>query len=491
MDVDQFRTVSILMKEIAYKRIETFKELVASDPYRLHFHIMPPVGLLNDPNGFVFYKGQYHIFYQWNPMETAHGAKFWGHYISDDLVHWQMAPVALAPDQWYDKNGCYSGSAVVHDDTLYLFYTGNVINEDGKRESYQCLAISNDGIHFEKKGPIIHVPEGYTAHFRDPKVFYKNNQWYMVIGAQTEDLKGEAVLFTSRNLFDWDFQGPLTGNGHNGLDDFGYMWECPDLFELNDKDILIVCPQGLETDGFKFNNIYQSGYFAGTIDYDKFTFEHGEFDELDRGFDFYAPQTTQDDKGRRILFGWMGNAGEETIQPTVKHEWIHALTIPRELKWENNKLLQIPVEELKSLRKEKVEHSNVVIDCEHIELSDINGHVFEMEVIVKEMCATVFSIQLGDSCKMTFNRKTNVFTFERESIKDHNKEQRHWVVETLKNIRIFKDTSSVEIFINDGEEVFTSRVFPKADDTAISFTTRDGRVQIDVKKWDLKRVFSY
>lgn len=119
------------MKEIAYKRIEEFKGLVSSDQYRLYYHIMPPVGLLNDPNGFVYYKGQYHVFYQWNPLKTAHGVKFWGHYISDDLVHWKTAPIALAPDQWYDKNGCYSGSAVVHNDKLYLFYTGNVKDQAG------------------------------------------------------------------------------------------------------------------------------------------------------------------------------------------------------------------------------------------------------------------------------------------------------------------------------------------------------------------------
>lgn len=140
------------LKQRAYNRIHDLKAIVARDSYRLHYHIMPPVGLLNDPNGFVFYKGQYHMFYQWNPFQTEHGSKFWGHVISDDLVHWQDAGIALAPDQNYDKNGCYSGSAIVFQEKLYVFYTGNVKNERGNRETYQCLAISEDGIHFEKRG---------------------------------------------------------------------------------------------------------------------------------------------------------------------------------------------------------------------------------------------------------------------------------------------------------------------------------------------------
>lgn len=161
------------LKQRAYKNIDDRKKTVARDPYRLHFHIMPLVGLLNDPNGFVFYKGQYHMFYQWNPFQTEHGAKFWGHAVSDDLVHWEEAPIALAPDQWYDKNGCYSGSAVVFQEKLYVFYTGNVKNEHGKRESYQCLAVSEDGIHFEKKGQLFMCPRAIPCISVIPKCLRK------------------------------------------------------------------------------------------------------------------------------------------------------------------------------------------------------------------------------------------------------------------------------------------------------------------------------
>lgn len=159
--------------EKANQEVERNREMVESDPYRLRFHLMPPVGLLNDPNGFIQFKGVYHLFYQWNPFETAHGAKFWGHYTSKDFINWEHQPIALAPSEWYEKNGCYSGSAIENDGKMVLFYTGNVKDENGDRETYQCMAVSQDGITFEKKGPVIYLPEGYTAHFRDPKVWKK------------------------------------------------------------------------------------------------------------------------------------------------------------------------------------------------------------------------------------------------------------------------------------------------------------------------------
>lgn len=487
------RQLSNKLKQHANAKINEFKQTVASDPFRLHYHLMPPVGLLNDPNGFVFYKDQYHIFYQWNPFATEHGAKFWGHYISDDLVNWQEAPIALAPDEWYDKDGCYSGSAVVVEDKLYVYYTGNVRDEEGNRETYQCLAISEDGIHFEKKGPVIHLPKGYTAHFRDPKVFEKDGQWYMVLGAQTEDEKGEAVLYTSMDLLNWNFQGTLAGSGHNGLGDFGYMWECPDLIELGEKDILLVCPQGLEPQGFEFQNIFQSGYFAGKVNYNKMEFNHEKFEELDRGFDFYAPQTTENKAGRRILFGWMGNAEEgDARQPTIQHEWIHALTLPRELEWKNGKLYQRPVEELRLLRRDEIHHSNVVISTENEKFSGVNGNIFELELEIKDCDATDFLMEFSGNNRISYDSTSKIFTFIRKSFAGESSlESRHCTLRELKNIRMFKDTSSVEIFINDGEEVFTSRVFDQPDVDGIRFTVKGGNVTLDVKKWKLQRVTEY
>ncbi|AIF44849.1 sucrose-6-phosphate hydrolase [Virgibacillus sp. SK37] len=475
--------------EKAYQRIIDKQEMVQSDPYRLHFHIMPPVGLLNDPNGFVFYQGKYHIFYQWNPFATTHGQKYWGHRISSDLVHWEEAPIALAPDEWFDKDGCYSGSAIVHDEKLYIFYTGNVKDKEGNRESYQCLAVSDDGLHFDKKGPVIEVPKGYTAHFRDPKVFFKDDKWLMVIGAQNLQEQGEVVLYSSSDLENWFYRGPLTGSHRNKLGEFGYMWECPDLFHLENKDILIVSPQGLEAKGYKFNNIYQSGYFTGQVDYENPSYQHGSFEELDRGFDFYAPQTTMDETGRRLLFAWMGNAEiGETQQPTAKYGWIHALTLPRTLKWKEGKLLQMPVKELELLRKNQVAYDNITIMNQQKQLNGVAGNVFELQITVTDWNAEIFSLTVGEST-LCFDKTSSTFSVERKCFNKQGTESRHCRLDKLENIQLFKDTSSLEVFINNGEEVFTSRIFDDINEQAVSFQA-NGQVTFDVQKWDLKKIFN-
>ena len=149
------------------------------------FHIEAEKGLVNDPNGLIFWKGEYHVFFQLNPKSCEHIFKNWGHIKTRDLVNWEKLPIALSPTDWFDKDGCYSGSAIEKDGKLYLMYTGNVKN-NGTRESYQCLAVSEDGINFKKLGPVIHnddIPKGYTRHFRDPKLFKKNGKFYMVIWA--------------------------------------------------------------------------------------------------------------------------------------------------------------------------------------------------------------------------------------------------------------------------------------------------------------------
>ncbi|PLR84876.1 glycoside hydrolase family 32 protein [Bacillus sp. V33-4] len=470
------------LMEKVYKEIETFKNTVNSDPHRLTYHLMPPVGLLNDPNGLIQYKGVYHVFYQWNPFDVGHGAKFWGHYTSEDLVHWREEPIALAPSEWYEKNGCYSGSAIKHGNKLILFYTGNVKDEHDQRQTYQCMAVSRDGIHFDKKGLVIELPQGYTAHFRDPKVWKKDDMWYMILGAQTLSEQGAAVLFSSNDLNEWKHLGIIAGSGMNGLSEFGYMWECPDLFELDGKDVLLVSPQGLEPEGNLFNNLFQSGYFIGSLDYAAPAFQHGTFTELDRGFDFYAPQTMLDAKGRRIMYGWMGMTDEnEPFQPTVDHQWIHALTLPRELKLKNDKLIQQPVEELQLLRNQPVTHLDAEIHGD-VAFDEIGGRSVELILNFKKFEAETFKIKLRNNSTLVYHTGSKQLILERKNFKDGTIEQRACHLDTLCKLQIFLDTSSIEIFVNDGEEVFTARYFPDVEDESISFFS-NGKVVCDLEKW--------
>jgi beta-fructofuranosidase len=469
----------------ANQEVERNREMVENDPYRLRFHLMPPVGLLNDPNGFIQFKGVYHLFYQWNPFETSHGAKFWGHFTSKDLINWEHQPIALAPSEWYEKNGCYSGSAIEHEGKMVLFYTGNVKDENGDRETYQCMAVSKDGITFDKKGPVIHLPEGYTAHFRDPKVWNKDNTWYMVLGAQDVDEQGKVVLYSSTDLKKWELLGPITGSFMNQLGPFGYMWECPDLFELDGKDVLLVSPQGLEPEGDLYQNIFQAGYFVGELDYKKASYQHGSFTELDRGFDFYAPQTTVDEKGRRLLFAWMGITDDhEKYQPTIEKGWIHAMTLPRVLTRKGEKVIQQPVEELQQLRRNEVSYNEVQLTTSNVTLEEIKGEAVELHLDEMNCEGETFEINFRGGARFVYSPKVGKMSLHRENFKDGSLESRHSMIDALKKLHVFIDTSSIEIFVNDGEEVFTARYYPDAADKSLTFSA-DGLVQFDLKKWDL------
>lgn len=215
-----------------------------ADSHYPQWHLAPVNGLLNDPNGFCQVAGRYHLFYQWNPLACDHTYKCWGHWSSADLLHWRHEPIALMPDEEYDRNGCYSGSAVEFEGALTLCYTGNVKFPDGGRTAWQCLATENADGTFRKLGPVLPLPEGYTGHVRDPKVWRQDGRWYMVLGAQDVQQRGKVLLFTASDLREWRLVGEIAGHDVNGLANAGYMWECPDLFPLADTHLLICRPAG-------------------------------------------------------------------------------------------------------------------------------------------------------------------------------------------------------------------------------------------------------
>lgn len=471
-------------------------KLIEKDYHRLKYHIMPPAGLLNDPNGFIHINDKYHLFYQLHPFDAKHGLKYWGHVTSKDLAHWEQQPIALFPTEWYEKNGCYSGSAVNDEGTLVLIYTGNVKNDEGVRETYQCIAASKDGINFIKHAanPVMsNQPEGYTRHFRDPKVWKRDGVWYMVIGAQTIQETGSVLLYASADLKEWRKVGVVAGAYENGLGELGYMWECPDLFNLAGREVLIVCPQGIKASGDLYNNIYQSGYFTGKLNYETGALTHGKFTELDRGFEFYAPQTTEDEKGRRILIGWMG-LPEEDDHPTAEFGWIHTMTIPRQLELINEKIYQKPVEELKILRKNPVCHQSILLEDGEGTLPGIQGDVIELLLEFKLLSAEALEIHLRASedgkekTILSFHKASNTIELNRNESGKGYGGIRRCVITPSEAIRlhIFMDTSSLEIFVNDGEEVFSSRIYPKKESKGIKFLAVKGDVMLtEVKQWEL------
>ena len=477
------RKIKELNEEIIVA-VDSCKDLIKADRWALKFHMMPEVGWLNDPNGLCFFKGEYHVFYQYCPLDAKGGLKFWAHYKSRDLLTWDNLGIAIYPDSEFDRDGVYSGSALVEGEELYLFYTGNVKAEgnhdyilSGRQQNVICVK-SIDGVNFGEKKLVLtnkDFPENFTLHVRDPKVWKENNNYYMVLGGRGKDNKGYVLLYRSKDLMDWKLQSIPAG----GVEGLGYMWECPDFFALEGEDVLIISPQGISAQGYLYNNIYQSGYVIGAFDKDKNNFNFKKFIELDRGFDFYAPQTFQDNKGRRIMIAWMGLTDIiDYSNPTIENSWQHALTIPRELSIENEKLIQRPIAEMEKLRKNHI-GSKMNINGKKV-FTELKGEVFELKLDVDQLSGDLELI-LRNDCKLTFSSIEKIFELSLGE-SGYGRKNRKVQLDKLKSIWIFSDTSSMEIFINSGEVVFTTRFYQIGEDEGVKVNC-NGIVCID--KWDL------
>lgn len=454
---------------------------VNSDKWRNKYHIMAPIGWINDPNGLCEFKGQYHCFYQYSPLNPLGGDKFWGHAVSKDLANWEQREVALYPDIEEDINGVYSGSAFVKDDTVYFFYTGNVKHPGNHdyiltgREQNVILVTSKDCINFSEKKVLLRntdFPEDMSLHVRDPKVWEEDGVYYMILGARTKDDKGCVLLYKSNDLYNWEFVSVPDGK----VDNMGYMWECPDTFKLGNKDILMFSPQGIDADGYKYNNVYQCGYTVGSFSDDKKEFKHGEFVEIDRGFDFYAPQTFEDSKGRRIVIGWMGVPDAvEHKNPTVDNFWQHQLTIPRELVLRNDKVYQIPVVELDALRKGTAIKKEVSLN-ESISLDVFESNTFELNINFEN--TNKFELVFREDCKLSFDSK--IFKLELGK-SGYGRDMRAVEINEVNSLRIFSDNSSLEIFLNGGEEVFSTRIYNDSIDATLKL---QGNGTAKIEKWN-------
>ena len=237
-----------LKKANEYEKAEQEKIPVEEKPA---FHVAAPVGWINDPNGFSWYQGQIHLFYQYHPYTTEWGPMHWGHSVSDDMIHWKNMPSVLAPDQEYDKRGCFSGSAVEKDGKHVLIYTGvsNVQMENGsiQERQNQCIAYGDGEIYVKSpQNPVITgdmLPADCSKiDFRDPKVWKKGENYYLIVGNKNSEQKGQVVLFSSKNLEKWKFETVLAENSTGQI---GTMWECPDFFELDGTHFLICSPQNM------------------------------------------------------------------------------------------------------------------------------------------------------------------------------------------------------------------------------------------------------
>ncbi len=451
---------------------------VYQEKHRPQFHFSPRANWMNDPNGMVYYKGEYHLFFQYYPDSTVWGPMHWGHAISKDMVHWKQLPIALYPDS---LGYIFSGSVVVDEQNTSGLQTGtekplvalftyhDIHGEKAGRNNFQSqgLAYSLDkGATWKKfkQNPVIHNPG--TKDFRDPKVRWhkESGSWIMTLAA------GDEILFyRSHNLKDWKFSGSFGKEEGN----HGGVWECPDLIELpmqNDKEkkwvLLVSIGNGAPNGG--------SGtqYFIGDFDGKTFHNSHSKTTQLwlDYGTDNYAGVTWSNAPDNRVVFlGWMSNWQYAQSVPTKN--WRSAMTLPRELSLkqtrEGVRLISEPVSSLHTLRKTEHKLSERDMKGYPISLGELsiafdltnnNNSDFGIELYNK----------IGEWVRVGYEKSSNRFYIDRtksgETAFSKSFPAKHYAPrisssDTL-SLRLFIDHSSIELFADGGSISMTDLFFP-------------------------------
>jgi fructan beta-fructosidase len=461
------------------------------EKYRPQFHFSPPANWMNDPNGMVYYKGEYHLFYQYYPDSTIWGPMHWGHAVSTDLIHWQNLPVALYPDSLgyifsgsvvFDENNTTGFQQNDENPLVAIFTYHNARGEKDGRNNFQTqgMAYSIDKGRTWKKyanNPVLKNPG--NKDFRDPKVSWHEASGYWVM---TLAVGNKIQFYHSKNLKEWELTDEFgtTEGSHGGV------WECPDLFPMQTgkegktKWVLLVSIGSGAPNGGSGTQ-----YFVGDFDGNTFKNDNNPSTVLwiDYGCDNYAGVTWSNTQNRRIFLGWMSNWQYAQLVPT--QPWRSAMTLPRELFLkESGKGLRLyaePVKESGSLRRKRYEIAGTGKTASYLGLNEI-----ELSFDLQQTTASDMGIECSNSknekIKIGFDKTANQFyidrinagvsMFAKEFAGKHTAPR---VAESrILKLHIFIDRSSVELFADDGSVVMTELFFPSEDYTNIRLYGQNG-----------------
>lgn len=466
-----------------------------------HYHVTGGVGWINDPNGFSLYKGEYHLFFQYNPYDTQWASMHWGHMKTKDFIRWERLPCALAPDEEYDRDGCFSGSAVeLPDGRHLLIYTGVRKNRNGIGEEdefqTQCLAVG-DGVDYEKYdgNPVIDaalLPEGGSARdFRDPKIWRENGRFYVVAGDRCPDGSGAILLFESEDALRWRYVGTLAASGNR----HGRMWECPDFFRLDGVHVLLTSPQEMKAEGLEFIYGNTTLCLIGQLDRERCELRREHTQTIDYGLDFYAPQTLETADGRRVMIAWMQYWNSVDIRPREDLPFFGQMTVPRELRVRDGRLIQNPVRELQAYRGARVSRIDVPVNG-GMTLPGVSGRCLDMTVEIRPegdamyRSFTVWTAEgegYGTSIRYDPAKGTVLVDRRRSGFPAEVQNEREFAVRDVGGVlrlRILLDRYSLELFVNDGEQAAAFALFAPEEADGIRFEA-DGAVRMDLDKYDL------
>ena len=438
-----------------------------ADPHRPLYHFLPPANWMNDPNGAIFWKGRYHLFYQYNPNGGFHGTIHWGHAVSQDLVHWEDLPIALAPDpDGPDRDGCYSGGAFDNDGVPTFIYYGHHTDRPD-RQGGNCIATSDDDLLTWQKhldNPVIpHAGEEAEYRVYDPCCWKEGDTFYALSGSRSKGGGDTAFLFRSKDLKHWEYLREFYQPGKES--------DCavPNFFPLGDRHMLLFASHERGTQ-----------YYIG--DYVDHTFHprvHGRM--AYGGFcraNLSASITMADDQGRRILFGWIDDGRSEEAERASG--WAGAMSLPRILSLSDEGTLRLePAPELRQLRGEQVqfEQVDVAADAEVL-LDGAAGTCLEIAAVFEPGDAGAVGVRLrcsADGQEQTLvvcdrSRQCLEVDVSRSST---SADLIHSQAETGPlplaadeplELHIFLDRSVVEVFANH-RQCLTKRIYPARPDS--------------------------
>lgn len=464
--------------------------------YQLSYHVRPQSGLLNDPNGFSYFNGEYNLFYQAFPFGAAHGLKSWFHLTSKDLVNWKNMGLAVKPDTKFDSHGAYSGSAHVIDDELFLMYTGNHRDENWERHTYQIGAKMDKNYNITKlEKPMIEKPDHVTEHFRDPQLIKFNDMYYAIIGAQDAKTKtGKISLFRSKDLKKWQDLGYVDFSN----DEMGYMIECPNLVFVDEIPVLIFCPQGLDKNITNYQNIYPNMYMLGEqmrFNKAKFITNQEKPLNLDDGFDVYATQAFNSPNGKAYAISWVGLP--DISYPTDAENWANCMSQVKELHVKDGVLYQQPVPAMASLRKNgtplRVEKT---LDTHQTLMQDASqNYELKLDIEANQAGELYFAANndLSSGIKVSFSTKDDAYLTVDRSQAGIAFDQEHGETRTIKldanqrlSIDLFVDHSLAEMFINNGKNTMTFRYFAPKENTKLAIAS-DGELNFTGTHWIMEK----
>ncbi|AUI71686.1 sucrose-6-phosphate hydrolase [Companilactobacillus alimentarius] len=435
-------------------QIEDIRKKIGQSHWRLGYHIQPKTGLLNDPNGFSYFNGQWHLFYQSYPYGAVHGLKNWSHLISDDLVHWQDYGPTLLPGDKQDSHGTYSGSAIPVGDKLFLMYTGNVRDKNWVRHPKQDGAWMDQNNKVEKiSTPLIPEPKsGFTDHFRDPQIIEHDGQYFALIGGRKKDDTGHILVYQAAQVTGpWSYKTELKFTQQ----DCGYMIECPNLLFVDDRPVLIFCPQGVNNNVLKHDNVFPNAYVIGErFDWETFTFINpSKMENLDNGFDVYATHGFNAPDGRALTVSWIGLP--DTSYPSDNEGWANCFSLIKELKIKNNQLYQIPVIENEQLIEQKLASKEITPQAK------LSGRVLD------SIGTLTIKTDLGEELQVMLDTTNGKILVDRTNmgIKFATDFGTTRSAETAINqsidFEMYLDNTVFELYINGGQKVITGRIFPQ------------------------------